>query len=75
MRIIALAAFLLWYDVILWGYPNWWFSIPMPVATFLNQYNLQGKTIAPFCSHGGGRLEQTILSRLCSAILQCGEAA
>jgi flavodoxin len=48
------------YDVILLGYPNWWYSIPMPVATFLEGYDLAGKTIIPFCSHGGGGLSQSV---------------
>jgi flavodoxin len=48
------------YDVILLGYPNWWASIPMPIASFLEQYDLSGKTIIPFCSHGGGRFGQSL---------------
>ena len=42
------------------GYPIWWASIPMPIATFLESYDLSGKTIAPFCSHGGDRLGQSV---------------
>ena len=48
------------YDIILLGYPNWWASIPMPIATFLESYDLSGKTIIPFCSHGGGRFGQSL---------------
>ncbi len=48
------------YDTILLGYPNWWASIPMPIASFLEEYDLSGKTIIPFCSHGGGRFGQSI---------------
>ena len=48
------------YDTILLGYPNWWASIPMPVASFLEEYNFAGKTIIPFCSHGGGRFGQSL---------------
>ncbi len=48
------------YDVIILGYPNWWASIPMPVASFLEEYNFEGKTIIPFCSHGGGRFGQSL---------------
>ena len=48
------------YDVILLGYPNWWASIPMPVASFLEKYDFSGKTIIPFCSHGGGRFGQSL---------------
>ena len=32
----------------------------MPIATFLEQYDLSGKTILPFCSHGGGRFGQSL---------------
>ena len=48
------------YDTILLGYPNWWASIPMPIATFLESYDFSGKTILPFCSHGGGRFGQSL---------------
>ena len=48
------------YNIIILGYPNWWSSIPMPIASFLEQYDLAGKTILPFCSHGGGRLGNSL---------------
>lgn len=48
------------YDVVFIGYPNWWASIPMPVASFLEEYDFSGKTIIPFCSHGGGRFGQSL---------------
>ncbi len=48
------------YDTILLGYPNWWASIPMPVASFLEEYDFSGRTIIPFCSHGGGRFGQSL---------------
>lgn len=48
------------YDTILLGYPNWWASIPMPIASFLEEYDFSGKTIIPFCSHGGGRFGQSL---------------
>ncbi|MBE5039055.1 flavodoxin [Ructibacterium gallinarum] len=48
------------YDTILLGYCNWWASIPAPVSSFLDHYDLSGKTIIPFCSMGGGRFGQGI---------------
>jgi len=42
------------YELVFVGSPNWWSSIAPPVATFLEQTPLSGKSIAPFCSHGGG---------------------
>jgi flavodoxin len=43
------------YDVIFLGYPNWWGTCPMPVLSFLEQYDLHGKTIFTFCTHEGSR--------------------
>ena len=48
------------YDTVILGYPNWWASIPMPIASFLEEYDFSGKTILPFCSHGGGRFGQSL---------------
>lgn len=48
------------YDTIILGYPNWWASIPMPIASFLEEYDFSEKTIIPFCSHGGGRFGQSL---------------
>ena len=48
------------YDTIILGYPNWWASIPMPIATLLESYDFSGKKILPFCSHGGGRFGQSL---------------
>lgn len=47
------------YDVIFLGYPNWWSDMPMPVYSFLDEYDLSGKTIAPFITHGGSGLSST----------------
>lgn len=48
------------YTTVLLGYPNWWASIPMPIASFLESADFSGKTIVPFCSHGGGRFGQSL---------------
>jgi len=48
------------YNVIFLGYPNWWGAIPMPVATFLSEYDFSGKTIAPFCTNEGSRLGRSL---------------
>lgn len=42
------------YDVIFLGFPVWWYTLPMPVYTFLESYDFAGKTIVPFMTHGGG---------------------
>lgn len=41
------------YDVIFLGYPIWWGKEPMIIRTFLETYNLKGKTVVPFCTSGG----------------------
>lgn len=47
------------YDTIFIGYPNWWGDLPMIVYNFLESYDLSGKTIVPFCTHGGSGLSGT----------------
>jgi len=42
------------YDIICVGSPNWWSTVAGPVKTFLSDYDLSGKTLAPFITHGGG---------------------
>ena len=41
------------YDTIVLGYPNYWGSFPMAVATFLERYDFTGKTILPLCTNEG----------------------
>lgn len=41
------------YDTIVLGYPNYWGTMPMAVFTFLEKYDLSGKTILPFCTNEG----------------------
>ena len=38
------------YDVIYVGYPIWWFNAPMAIGSFLESYDLTGKTVVPFCT-------------------------
>lgn len=44
------------YEIIFLGFPNWWGGLPMPVYTFLEEYDFAGKTIIPFASHEGSGL-------------------
>ena len=48
------------YDVIFMGYPNWNSDLPMPLYTFLEEYDFSGKTIIPFTTHGGSGFSGTI---------------
>lgn len=47
------------YDVIYVGYPIWWSDMPMIMYTFFDEYDLSGKTIVPFGTHGGSRFAGT----------------
>ncbi len=40
------------YDIIFLGYPIWWGQAPKIMYTFLESYDLAGKTIVPFCTSG-----------------------
>lgn len=48
------------YDVIFLGFPNWWSTAPMAVFSFIDEYNLDGKTVIPFCAHGTGGLGSSV---------------
>lgn len=48
------------YDVVFVGFPNWWYDMPMPIYSFLEEYDFSGKTIIPFCTHGGSRFSDAI---------------
>lgn len=47
------------YDVIYLGFPIWWYVAPTIVNTFLERYDLTGKTIAPFATSGGSGMGHT----------------
>jgi flavodoxin len=55
------------YSSVFIGYPIWWYTIPAPVKTFLLEYDFSGKTIVPFCTHGGTGLGRSVtdISKLC----------
>ena len=41
------------YDEIFLGFPIWWGVAPHIINSFLEQYDLTGKTISPFATSGG----------------------
>lgn len=55
------------YDTIFVGFPIWWYVAPTIVNTFLESYNLKGKTIIPFATSGGSGMGRTVdeLRKLC----------
>lgn len=48
------------YEVILLGFPTWLGDLPMPVYSFLEEYDFGAKTIIPFITHGGNGPSDTI---------------
>lgn len=48
------------YDTVFLGYPNWWYSCPMAIFSFLEQHDLSGKQVYLFCSHGTGGLASSV---------------
>lgn len=48
------------YDVIFIGYPIWWHQAPMAVFSFIEQSNLNGKTVVLFCTSGGSDISETL---------------
>ena len=41
------------YDTVIIGFPIWWGVAPRIIETFLESYDLSGKTVIPFCTSGG----------------------
>ena len=48
------------YDVIFLGYPIWWGDAPRIILTFLDNHNLDGKTVIPFCTSGGSGISSSV---------------
>ena len=47
------------YDTIFVGFPIWWYVAPTIINTFLESYDLAGKTIRPFATSGGSGMGKT----------------
>ena len=55
------------YTDIVIGYPAWWYTCPMIVLSFLEQYDLTGKNVYLFNTHGGsGPVGTDDVKKLCS---------
>ncbi|MBQ0161268.1 MAG: NAD(P)H-dependent oxidoreductase [Bacteroidales bacterium] len=48
------------YDVIYLGYPIWWGVAPRIINTFIEQAELDGKTVIPFATSGGSGVEPSV---------------
>ena len=47
------------YGTVILIYPCWWSGLPMPVYTFLEEYDFTGKTVLPLCTHEGSGMGST----------------
>ena len=64
------------YDVIYVGFPIWWYVAPTIINTFLEEYDLTGKTVIPFATSGGsgmGRTNDELALSCGGAILKDGK--
>jgi flavodoxin len=57
------------YDLIFLGTPNYSASVAGPMADYIKGIDLKGKTVAPFCTHGMGGLQNVgdDMTKLCTA--------
>ena len=46
-------------DTVFLVYPIWWYQMPMPLYSLLEQVDFSGKNIVPVVGHGGSRLGGT----------------
>ncbi|MDE6435022.1 MAG: NAD(P)H-dependent oxidoreductase [Lachnospiraceae bacterium] len=44
------------YTVVFIGYPIWWGQAPKIMYTFVEHYNLSGKTVIPFCTSASSEI-------------------
>ncbi len=58
-EIQPIAADLAQYDIVFVGYPVWFGTYAPPIASLLDQVDLSGKKVVPFCTFGSGGLESS----------------
>lgn len=56
------------YDIVFIGYPIWCGDTPMPIRSFLEEYDFNGKIVIPFCTYGGSGVGESlaVISTICS---------
>lgn len=47
------------YDIIFIGYPIWWGNTPRIIQTFMENHELNGKTMIPFCTSGSSEISSS----------------
>lgn len=48
------------YDVVVIGFPVWWYTAPSIINTFIESVDLDGKTIKAFCTSGGSGIDKCV---------------
>mgnify|MGYP000185851609 FL=1 len=48
------------YDTVFIGYPIWWGTMPRIINTFLDNYDLSGKVVMPFCTSGSSGIGTSV---------------
>lgn len=59
-KLVSSVADLSRYDTVFLGYPNWWYTAPMALFSFIEENNLAGKRVILFCAHGTGGLARSV---------------
>ena len=59
-KLLPLKADIAKYDTIFLGYPIWFGTYAMPIASLVKEYDFEGKHIVTFCTFGSGGLEASI---------------
>lgn len=55
------------YGTVFIGFPIWWYTAPRIINTFVESYDVAGKTLIPFATSGGSGIGRTVeqLKKLC----------
>ena len=48
------------YDTVFMVYPIWWYTMPQPIYSFIDEYDLSGKTLIPVTTHEGSGLADSV---------------
>lgn len=48
------------YDTVFVVYPVWWYTMPQPIYSFFDVYDLSGKTVIPVTTHEGSGLADSV---------------
>ncbi|WP_295114679.1 flavodoxin [uncultured Methanobrevibacter sp.] len=48
------------YDIVVIGFPVWWYTAPTIINTFIESVDLTGKTIKLFCTSGGSGIDKCV---------------